>query len=299
MSEEQAKAEQDEINTDEPVSTDESGLATPESEQDESQEEQQDVEQGEKSEAESEEIEVVRESQGSQPKKKTKSFTNRINRLNQKTAAEKERADTATSELEAERERNRLLQLALEQSKPANQTPTQPNPDDFEGGAFDPKFVEQQREFNAFQVEQMVNEKINQLKQVSEQQSAKNVTSANLEKKALKHYQRADELKASDFGETEDKAIEVLGGEIVNDIIANFPDSELIVYYLGKNPGEAKEIKRAIEENPVLGVSELGALRKDLKVRPKSKITPDPDEELVGAGVGPPGKRGPKGAKFE
>ena len=46
------------------------------------------------------------------------------------------------------------------------------------------------------------------------------------------------------------------------------------------------------------GLLDIGRLEAELKVKPKSNITPDPDEELVGGGVPPSGKRGPKGATF-
>lgn len=246
-------------------------------------------------ESESGEIEIVREGKGSQPRgKKTRTFTDRINRLNRQKADERARADLADANAELLAEQLKVTKAELEQVKNHKTALAKPNPDDFEEGAYDPKFIEAQEKYTETLINNTVKQEVSRISQSTGQDHQ----IQNLKEKAHKHYKRAEELGAKDFAEVEDKAIENLGEKLVNDIIETFPDSEKIIYYYGVNSEDAKALKELVLENPVLGVSEIGALRKDLKVRPKSKTAPSPDEELEGSKSSPAGKRGPKGATF-
>ena len=118
----------------------------------------------------------------------------------------------------------------------------------------------------------------------------------------MDHYKRADALKVKDYDETEDKAIEILGQDVVNQLIANTDKSPELLYYLGKNPGKAQEMAEMVKTNPVKGVFELGRLGAKLSARPKSrtKPAPAPEGEQRGGGAGRKQvRRGPAGAKFE
>ena len=66
--------------------------------------------------------------------------------------------------------------------------------------------------------------------------------------------------------------------------LVNFEDSHVILYYLGKNPEEATRIANLIKTNPIRGVAEMGRLSAELKIKPKTKIVADPDEEINGDG---------------
>lgn len=248
---------------------------------------------------EGDELEIVRE--GSQPEAdKTVGIRKRINKLNTKVAIATEGEATANTELALEKEKNTLLALALEQAKGNGKAPEMPNPDDFDQGTSDPGFISKQTEYHKSVVTAEVARQVAEATQITVDHSDQNVKNRDLEQKQTKHYERATDIGAKDYEETEDIAIEALGGnQIVNQIIDNFDDSHILLYYLGKNVGEAEKIAGLIKSNPVKGVAALGRLSAELKVKPKkTKIAPDPDKDLQG-GAGAAKGRGPKGATFE
>ncbi len=234
---------------------------------------------------EQEEDEIVLVREGSRPKlkKQTRRMSERINQLNAGKKEQKDRADGLETEVAALREKNSVMELALEQSRNKVVAPVRPNVDDFEEGVKDPKYVEAFNKYDTHRIKKAVNDELNQVAQTSTQQAKVDTEALNLLKKQEAHFARADEFKAKNFDEVQGVAIEHLGKDVVNDIIREYPDSELIIYWYGTNPGEADALMKIMEQSTVLGVSEIGVLRKELKKMPKSKIIPDPDEELEGA----------------
>jgi len=224
------------------------------------------------------EVEVVLAGDdGSQPDKQH-GIRKRINKLNNRLAQAEGKTTNAEHELTLEKERSKLLQLALDQKAPI-EVATPPDPADFDDGARDPKYV---KALNAYNQPIIAAEVQKQTANLAPAQV--NTVDRDLERKQTKHYERANVLGAKDFEETEDKAIERLGNDTVNQLIRNFDKSELILYYLGKNPGKAEEIAQLIKTNPIMGVAELGRMEARLSAKPKSTTepTPDPDEELSG-----------------
>ena len=149
-----------------------------------------------------------------------------------------------------------------------------------------PFFFRQYQEYQDATLKQEVGRQVAEASRQTAQTHTQTAQTQNLERKQIKHYERAKETGARDYGEVEDKAIAVLGNDVVNHLIANFDDSHVLLYYLGKNPGEAARIADTIQSNPIQGVAEIGALRSELKIKPKSNNTPDPDEELEGGSPG-------------
>jgi hypothetical protein len=115
------------------------------------------------------------------------------------------------------------------------------------------------------------------------------------------HIERAQKLKVKDYEETEDVTLSIMGHDKVNHIILALPDkTELIMYYLGKNPDVAHKYSAMLETEPIRALIELGGILSEIKVKPSSKKTrKEPDEDLEGGNL-PSGKkkRGPKGATF-
>jgi hypothetical protein len=224
------------------------------------------------------EVEIVLDGDdGSQPHKQH-GIQKRVNKLNDKVAKAEGKATDATNELALERERNKLLRLALEQKAPV-EVPTPPDPVDYDEGVRDPKYVNALNAYNQPMIAAEVQKQTASLTPVQA-----DVVDPALVKKQTKHYERAEELGAKDFDEVEDKAIEILGKEAVNQLIKGSDESHLILYYLGKNPEKAKDIAKLIKEDAVRGVLQLGRLSAQLSVKPRanSEPTPDPDEELQG-----------------
>jgi len=224
------------------------------------------------------EVEVVLDGEsGSQPDAQH-GIRKRINKLNTKVAKAEGTASEAEQALAVEREKTKILQLALQQKTPA-ETPTPPDPNDFDDGVRDAKYVQALNEFNQPAIAAEVQRQTANLAPTPVE-----TVNRELEQKQTKHYERASVLGAKDFEETEDAAIAILGNDFANQVIDNFKKSELILYYLGKNPAKAEELARLIKERPVMAVAELGRMEARLSAKPKSNSepTPDPDEELQG-----------------
>ncbi|MEE8289708.1 MAG: hypothetical protein V3R25_09890 [Nitrosomonadaceae bacterium] len=98
------------------------------------------------------------------------------------------------------------------------------------------------------------------------------------------HYDRAEKLNIPDYEAAEDKVIEILDQNAVSQIAQIVPNSEQVVYYLGKNPDKAHEIREIWERNPGAAAFKLGELSKDLKVVPKQrKQRPAPESKVTAA----------------
>lgn len=236
-------------------------------------------------------FEVVRE--GTQPQNFDQQQVNdivskRVKKLNSKVKEVSETANQTNAELELEKERNKILQIALEQAKGGgvNQPKelVKPNPADFEDGVNDPEFIKQSDEYTQALIDKKVADGIAKATETVSQTTNQEEQSKALLSKQVKHYEKAEEIGAPDYSETEDVALEILGNDYANQIIDNFDDSHVILYYLGKNPEEAKRLQKLIATSPVKGVAEMGRLSAELKLKPKQTTAPNPDEELKGDG---------------
>ena len=244
-------------------------------------------------ETEVEEFEIVSTvDDGSQPKDSNSGIRKRINKLNSKVEEAQEEASNVSSELAIARQKNELLQLALDQQKAKPEAVMPPNPLDFDDGAGDPKYVAALNGYN----QQFIQAEI---AKHTAQQPAAPTRDVELEKRQVAHYERAAKLGMNDFDETEDKVIDILGKDIVNQFIKASDHSQTVLYHLGKNPDKAEQIGQLIKSNPIKGVLKLGALGAELKVQKKArKPAPNPDKELAGAHPGAR-RKGGKGPTFE
>lgn len=222
---------------------------------------------------------VLEGEEGSQPDKQS-GIRKRINKLNAKVDVANSATSDAEQRLTVVEEQNKLLRMAADQRKEAEAPNTPPDPDDFNDGVKDPKYVQAFNAYNQPLIDAAVERKTSHLSQQQQSDSA----NSNLVKMQEKHYERADDLGIKDFDEVEGKAIGILGKEITNQLIANSPDSHLILYHLGKNPGKADHFSQLVKTDPLKAILQLGALGAKLSVKPKAKTepTPDPDEELQG-----------------
>jgi len=238
--------------------------------------------------AEAGEFEIVRE--GTQPQFTQQQLDNvvgkRVKRLNGKVEKSTEATELANTELALERDKNKILEIALEQARQGKSNAiTAPNPDDFDEGYNDPGFIKKQSEFNNEFIKRSVAEQVAEATKTTTANADVISKSKTLESKQLKHYERAAKIGAKDYEATEDKALDILGSEVANHVIDNFDDSHILLYYMGKNPAEAERISNLLKSNPIRGVAELGRLSSELKIKPKSKVAPNPDEEINGESV--------------
>ncbi len=242
--------------------------------------------------AESTEVEIVLDGDdGSQPAQQNidRIVRKRVNRLNTKIARVEE-------DSQFKDEKIKLLELALEQQKNQPVELKQPDPTKFDDGAEDPKYVEALQTYNQSYLDDQIKQATAKLP-VPQSEPGPDV---ELERSLKRHVEKSLTLGIKDFDETEDKAIEILGEDTVNQLIQNSDKSHITLYYLGKNPDKAEEIADLIKTNPIKATLQLGVLEERLKIKPlgQTQQAPDPDEELQGGSSGSAGKRGPKGATY-
>lgn len=236
---------------------------------------------------ESPEVEVVLAGDdGSQPAKNNLGIRKRINKLNAKVNAAEQEASQSTDALAVEKERNRLLQIAVDQARSGgNEAPKPPDTLDYVDGAADPQYAAALQQFNSGLIDAAVQRRMTAQQQsvVSAQDTASDAR--ELEQLQTSHYERAEKLGVKDYEETEDAVIASLGRENVNHIIRATTNSETLLYYLGKNPDKAAYFADLIKTDSVKAVFELGALSDGLVVQPKvnQNPAPDPDTDLEGA----------------
>jgi hypothetical protein len=265
----------------------------------ETEEEAVEGEEGEKVEAE--EFDVVRDVGESQPPQaKQTGFQKRVNKLNAKIDTANQEKDKASNDADILREKNKLLEIALEQAKGNQANPLiAPNPDEYHAGEFDAEFIKKKEAYTDARIAKQVADQVAEATKLTVQTQQNAVVNNVLQGKQEEHYARAEKLGVKEYDKVEDKAIEIMGLENVNHIVGNFSDSEKILFYLGKNPKEAEALNDLIKKNAIQGVAALGELRASIKVKPKSKTNaPNPDDELEGGSSPTTGTRGPKGAKF-
>lgn len=260
----------------------------------------------------SEEVEIVREGD-TQPQKSTpKGFLKRISKLNGKVDVAHQETDAAKNEAAEERrraefaeEKNRVLELALEQKNAGTGTQeekTYPNPDDFGGGVYDAEYIRQLDEYQNYRIQEGIKKGLAAVTEKSTVIQANTAQQLALEKAQIAHCERATKLGIKDYEETEDKALKIFGVSNTNHLIKAMPEnSEVAMYYFGKNPKVAERFAEMLKDDPIRGLLEIGTHLAGVKVKKggKSKILPDPDLELEGGQTGTPKKsRGPKGATF-
>lgn len=239
-----------------------------------------------------EEVEIVVEGEekpSSEPAR-ISGFAKRVNKLNGKIETANQEAEEARRRAEALEEENKLLRL-----KAGQETLKRPKPDDFDSDA---EYDAALDAYDEQRLTQITDKRLKEVVDASQAHTTQSNQNALTETQLKAHYERAGEFKVKDYEETEDKAIDILGRDTVKQIMVNTDNSPVILYHLGKNPGKAEKLADLIASNPMKGVLEIGRLEASLKVKPKSKTPPDPEEQ-VDSGSSVHDIRGPKGATYE
>ncbi len=235
-------------------------------------------------EPDSAEVEIVLEGTPPLDQQRTNNIVQkRVGKLNSKLVKANETLGTRDKELEAEREKVRVMQLALDQRQGTEKKPVGiPNPDEFDGGIYDPDFVKAQGVYNDDRIDREVSRRVAAASETVNESSKKSQKARNLRVKQEAHYTRAGELGTKDYEATEDAAIEVLGVERTNQLIENFDDAHVLLYYFGKNADAAANFNELMDKDLVQGIAEIGRLQSRLKIVPKANTAPNPDVELEG-----------------
>lgn len=235
---------------------------------------------------------------------KTQKFHDRMNERNAETLKAKESEAKVNAELEAKNRENDLLKQLLD--KQGKGVPTGPPiPDNYDQGAYDPKYIEDINVFHANQATLQATRKIMEARTHDEQKKKDDDKKRITEGYYEKHYQRATDLdtklKKKDYDETEKIALNVFGDAKADFIVETFDNSELIFYKLGKDPAKAKYFSNLLDISPGRALKEMGVFESKIKkVKRKINRTPDPESSARGGfKKSNKGKRGPPGVKYE
>lgn len=239
-------------------------------------EETQEVETASSS-ADDEEIEIAvdgEEEPTSKPVRKN-GFAKRIGRATRQ-------RDEARDEAEQERQRRIALEqeLALLRN---TKTVKAPDPEDFDTTA---EYFAEKARYDEERIATLAAEQAQkQAQRILEQNQSQTTQSEQIrqfEAQSKAHDARAAALKVKDYDEVEDEAINVLGDDLSRTIVNTVSNSEVLMYYLGKNLDKAEELRRLTQSDPVKCVLEMGRLAGTLQVRPKNKPAPNPETTVEG-----------------
>ncbi len=220
----------------------------------------------------------------------------RLAREARKKSQSNEDLERVARELEMEREKNKLLELERQQrAKPSGP----PNPDDFDGGEFDPAFRKAQEAHQAKLVEDTVAQKLAETQRLNAEKEADLALRKEIQDAQIAHYQRAAALKVADFEEREDRVRDHLGQRVHDVMVQACDNSEAVVLYLDKNPQEMDRLKRVVSSNNIKGFAELMLISHSLRPKRTSSKAPDPVQRLEGSTSAASKDPALKGVKFE
>jgi hypothetical protein len=236
---------------------------------------------------------------------KTQKFHNRMNERKTETLKAKESEDKANAELISKNEENKLLRQLLEE-KGHGVKSGPPNPDDpqYEGGTYDPKYIEDLNAFHANQATRNATENLLRARAEDEHKKKIEDKKKEVEKSYENHYQRATDLdkklKKKDYDEMEKVALDILGEAKADFLVDTFDHSEMIFYKFGKDPKKAKYFSDLLERSPGRALKELGVYESKIKqVKRKINKAADPESKSKPGYIkSKKGERGPKGAKY-
>lgn len=240
------------------------------------------------------EIGIEGEEQPSSKPVRISGFQRRINRLNAK-------VDAASSEVEAERSRreaaeqeNKLLRMRMQGQV------AKPKAEDFDTDAeYEAARERYENDRIAELAAKKAEEQVQQYLEKNQSQTTQQSQQREFERMSSAHDARAAALKVPDYDDVEDAAIDSLGDDLSRTIVSKIPNSEMLMYYLGKNRAKAEEFRSLATSDPLACVLELGGLARQLSVRPKRRTAPDPETKVEGGGDPAITGEHIQGARFE
>jgi len=182
-----------------------------------------------------------------------------------------ENSDLA-SELVRLAQENKLLKT---QVNPTPQSGTPPTLEQCEGDI--ERFQAETARFYASQVGQVVDQKINHLQTTQAAQA----NDAEFNQAVNGHYDRAAKMGVQDYEQAESNALNILGNDLVNEIVKTVPNSNELLYMLGSDSNEAYRVKNLLDQNPVRATVELGILAGKAGGFKKEQ-RPDPETDISG-----------------
>lgn len=197
--------------------------------------------------------------------------------------------DTLKREVESLRQQNNLQSLVIpevvDDEPEADLIP--PNAYDFND---DDEWLAAQRKYNAdykqklkTDTEALVKQQLAERDQVAEQSKAEREAEQKLNDTRAQYLERADKLEAPDFLEREDALRKEVQPWFFDQLMANFDNSEQLIYSLGGDIPKAIELVDAFDKDNFRGGLELVKYAANLG-KPSTGNLPEPDEAIVGGG---------------
>ena len=175
---------------------------------------------------------------------------------------------------------NQTIRNASQPQQPAAEAVPTQRPTLQSAGYDTDRYEQQLDQWYQEQMGQMIEDRLGQQSQDATQQRQ----SAAFDQAISGHYERANALNVPDYEVIEDAAARMMGLELVEAIQATSEKSEQLIYFLGKRPEKATEIRTLYEQNPGKATLALGELSSQLTLKPKTKTPPDPEVPVRGGG---------------
>lgn len=178
----------------------------------------------------------------------------------------KARKEEAEKTAEALRRENELLRMQMEQSqqrKPLSR-------DDFDSDSAYENAVWEKRKKELMQEMQK-----NQPR--TQQQPAEDDSDLD------DYYARAAKLRVQDFDQAEDIVRSTFGDQATRELIRILPNSEAVIYALGKQPEKLREFEQTLRTRPAKFLADVTLFSTKVTTRPRNTKAPEPNALEEGA----------------
>lgn len=204
-----------------------------------------------------------------------KPVSRRMSRTEKRIKSAKADAETAVQEAADLREQIRLYQLRDEQQAQQKSAPVEPDYDTFDGS--DAEFKAAQRAYNQYEIKRTVGEETQKFAQHYQQQNTQSTQDTQTDEIRREHYLRADTLKVSNYDELEGSAVDIIGEDFANVLMASSDNAHLILASMGANPNMTAQIAKLAKTNPSKAFANALTFKIHESLKPASKKLLDPE----------------------
>jgi hypothetical protein len=222
----------------------------------------------------------------------TKPVARRLSRTERRIKGKNAEIEEVTAEADALREQVKLYQLRDQQAGAI----VEPDEDTFEGS--DSEFKAAQRAWNQHEIERVAGEKAQEIMGQVVQNTTQERQAVATDEINRAHYGRADSLKVKNYDQLEGNAVDIIGDQFAQTLIASTENAHRILASMGANPAKTAQIASLIQSDPAKAFANALEFKIHPSLKSASTTVLDPETQVdPGRGVTKP-ERGPKGAKF-
>ena len=226
------------------------------------------------------------ENQGDEAEQKRVPLAELVKQREKKQQALSE-VDTLKRQVQALQQENDLKSLVIPDTQEEEAEIIAPNPNDYFD---DDDWLEAQKKYNESYKKKLENDTAELVKkqlaerdQAAEQSKAERDAQLRLETTRAEYLERADKLEASDFLEREDALRKEVQPWFFDQLMANFENSEQLIYSLGGDIPKARELIEGFDKDNFRGGMDLVKYAANLGKSNTGNL-PEPDEAIKGGG---------------